>query len=87
MVWLLWSLDPQWRHLGVTIGNLHLKSNSLHFVFLGTIPPGGVLQTDLTLPAIPFGDDFLRLYLEPLALDGGRILGNVRRVLVLDSIF
>lgn len=85
--WLLWSTEPGWRHLGVTLGILHLESSSLQFKFLGKIPPGGVLQVDLTLPSIPMGDDALRLYMEPFVVDGARILGNVRRVLVLDSSF
>lgn len=84
---LLWSEDPHRRWLGESIGILHLDSHQLGFVSLGKIPAGGVLQTDVTLPPIPPGDDSLRTYFQVFALGPARVLGNPRSLLVVDPSF
>lgn len=82
--YLLWALDPGWRAFGPDLGILHLKSAGLNFVSLGAVPANGVIQADLTLPTLPPGDEALRLYVQPFALFGGRLLGNAWRVVVID---
>lgn len=84
----IWSLDPGWRYLGPAVGILHVKSSGLNLVFLGEIPPSGLLQADMDLPNLPPGDEGLRMYVQVLAAEGGqRMLGNVRRVSVVDASF
>jgi hypothetical protein len=84
--WMIWSATPAWRYLGQDLGILHLKSNQLNFVFLGSVPVGGTLQISITPPPLPPGEEALRAYVQPFALySGARLLGNVRSVAVIDQ--
>ncbi|MBJ77276.1 MAG: hypothetical protein CMJ98_09700 [Planctomycetes bacterium] len=83
--YMVWSATPAWRYLGLDLGILHLKSNQLNFVYLGKVPASGTLQTSITAPGLPPGEDSLRAYMQPFALySGSRLLGNVRSVAVID---
>jgi hypothetical protein len=85
--WVVWSAETDWRYLGLDLGILHLRSSQLTLQALGSIPVGGVLTVNLPAPALPGTVDSLRLFLEPFALSGGRRLGNVRSLVVIDSAF
>ena len=85
---VVWSAVPDWRYLGADLGILHLKSTKLNFVALGKIPSNGLLQTSITPPGIPVGEEALRVYAQPFSFhQGGRLLGNVRDVAIVDSAF
>lgn len=85
---LIWSPDPGYRYLGLDLGILHLRSTGLNFVPLGKIPGSEVLETSVVPPTIPMGEDALRIYAQPFAFHaGGRLLGNVRDIAVVDPAF
>ena len=85
---LIWSAVPDYRYLGLDLGILHLRSTGLNFVPLGKIPGNGALQASVTPPGIPVGEDALRVYAQPFCFHaGGRLLGNVRDIAVVDPAF
>jgi hypothetical protein len=85
--WVVSSPETDWRYLGLDLGVLHLRSSQLTLQALGSIPAGGVLTVNMLAPALPAATESMRLFLEPFALSGGRRLGNVLSLVVVDSSF
>lgn len=87
--WVIWSDSPAWRPLGGAVGLLHLESNSISLIQLGTIPAAGTLVSTLSPPPVSPMMGARRITIQAFAVAPtvGRILGTSTSLNILSPAF